>query len=53
MTPHDGGDLDAVVRADASIILGLAAGALTLDDTRGLVEVEGDKAAARVLFETG
>jgi DNA-binding HxlR family transcriptional regulator len=51
VTLHEGGDLDAVVRADASIVLGLAAGALTLDDTRGLVEVEGDEAAARVLFD--
>ncbi|WP_433519620.1 winged helix-turn-helix transcriptional regulator [Nonomuraea sp. CA-143628] len=53
VTPHDGGDLDAVVRADASIVLGLAAGALTLDDARGLVEVEGDEAVARLLFEAG
>jgi DNA-binding HxlR family transcriptional regulator len=47
---HDGGDLDAVVRADASIVLGLAAGALTLDDARGLVDIEGDEAAVRALL---
>jgi DNA-binding HxlR family transcriptional regulator len=48
--PHDGRDLDAVVRADASIVLGLAAGVLGLDDTRGLVDIEGDEAAVRAVF---
>jgi DNA-binding HxlR family transcriptional regulator len=47
---HDGRDLDAVVRADASIVLGLAAGVLTLDDSPGLVDIEGDEAAARAVF---
>ncbi|WP_345475672.1 helix-turn-helix domain-containing protein [Actinoallomurus oryzae] len=47
---HDGRDLDVVVRADAPIVLGLAAGALTLDDVHGLVDVEGDETAARALF---
>ncbi|MEV0350159.1 helix-turn-helix domain-containing protein [Nonomuraea sp. NPDC050680] len=50
---HDGGDLDAVVRAEASIVLGLAAGALTLDDALGLIEVEGDEVAVRGLFQEG
>ena len=50
VSPHDGRDLDAVVRADASIVLGLAAGALTLDDTLGLVDIEGDEAAVRAVF---
>lgn len=50
VTPHDGGELDALVRADAPIVLGLAAGALTLDDAREIVDVEGDEAAARALF---
>ncbi|MEV1240383.1 winged helix-turn-helix transcriptional regulator [Nonomuraea sp. NPDC050022] len=53
VTLHDGGDLDAVVHADASIVLGLAAGVLTLDDARGLIDVEGDEAAVRLLFEQG
>lgn len=48
--PHDGRDLDAVVRADAPIVLGLAAGVLTLDDTRALVDIEGDEAAVRAVF---
>ncbi|WP_020423136.1 helix-turn-helix domain-containing protein [Amycolatopsis sp. ATCC 39116] len=48
--PPDGDDLDAVVRADAAIVLGLAAGALAFDDALGLVEVEGDEAAARAVF---
>ncbi|WP_220447472.1 hypothetical protein, partial [Nonomuraea deserti] len=51
VSPHEGGDLDAVLRAEASIVLGLAAGALTLDDVRELVEIEGDEAAVRVLFK--
>jgi len=50
VSPHDGRDLDAVVRADASIVLGLAAGALTLDDTAGLVAIEGDEAAVRAVL---
>ena len=48
--PHDGRDLDAVVRAEAPIILGLAAGVLDLDDTRGLVDIDGDEAAVRAVF---
>jgi DNA-binding HxlR family transcriptional regulator len=47
---HDGRDLDAVVRADASIVLGLAAGALALDTALGLVDIEGDEAAVRAVF---
>lgn len=47
---HDGRDLDAVVRADAAIVLGLAAGVLTLDDIRGLVDLDGDEAAARAVL---
>jgi DNA-binding HxlR family transcriptional regulator len=50
VSSHDGGDLDAVVRADAAIVLGLAAGVLTLDDTVGLVDVDGDEAAVRAIF---
>lgn len=50
VNPHDGGDLDAVVRADATIVLGLAAGVLTLDDTLGLIGIEGDETAVRAIF---
>ncbi|MGY6652327.1 winged helix-turn-helix transcriptional regulator [Amycolatopsis sp. TRM77291] len=49
---HDGGELDAVLRADAAIVLGLAAGALKLDDVAGLVDIEGDEAAVRDLLQT-
>lgn len=49
--PHDGRDLDAVVRADASIVLGLAAGAFTIDDAPGPVEVDGDRAVVLALFD--
>ena len=47
---HDGGDLDAVVSADAAVVLGLAAGVLTLDGTVGLAGIEGDEAAVRAVF---
>jgi DNA-binding HxlR family transcriptional regulator len=47
---HDGRDLDAVVRADASIVLGLAAGELALDEVHELVDIEGDEAAVRAVF---
>ncbi|MFI7639676.1 winged helix-turn-helix transcriptional regulator [Nonomuraea sp. NPDC049400] len=53
VTLHDGGALDAVVRADAPTVLGLAAGAFALDDAGGLVDIEGDEAAARALFDSG
>lgn len=46
----DGRDLDAVVRADAAIVLGLAAGALSLDAARALITIEGDESAVRTLF---
>lgn len=50
--PHDGRDLDATVRAEPAAILGLAAGALTLDDARtlGIVAVDGDEAVVRAIF---
>ncbi|SDX30513.1 DNA-binding transcriptional regulator, HxlR family [Amycolatopsis xylanica] len=51
VSPHDGRDLEAIVRADAAVVLGLAAGALTLDGARGLVEIEGDEAAVRTVFD--
>lgn len=47
---HDGRELDAVVTADAPIVLGLAAGALAIDDVRGVVDIEGDEAAVRAIF---
>jgi DNA-binding HxlR family transcriptional regulator len=50
VSPHDGRDLDAVVHADAAIVLGLAAGVLTLNDTLALVNIEGDQAAAQAVF---
>jgi DNA-binding HxlR family transcriptional regulator len=50
VAPHDGRDLDAVIRADAQIVLGLAAGVLALDDTGELIDIEGDAAAVRAIF---
>lgn len=48
---HDGRALDAVLRADAAIVLGLAAGAFTIDDAPGPVDVDGDDAVVRALFD--
>ncbi|MEU4650759.1 winged helix-turn-helix transcriptional regulator [Nocardia fluminea] len=50
--PHDGGALDATVRADPGYVLGLAAGAITLSDalTFGLVEIDGDESVVRAVF---
>lgn len=49
---YEGGDLDAIIRAEPSYVLGLAAGALTLEDARalGLVEVDGDESVVRAVF---
>jgi DNA-binding HxlR family transcriptional regulator len=46
----DGRDLDAVVSADVAIVLGLAAGLLSLDTVAGLVEIEGDEMAVHAVF---
>jgi DNA-binding HxlR family transcriptional regulator len=50
--PHDGRDLDATVRAEPALVLGLAAGAINLSDARalGLVEVDGDESVVRSVF---
>ncbi|WP_062991382.1 winged helix-turn-helix transcriptional regulator [Nocardia anaemiae] len=48
--PHDGRPLDAVLRAEAAIVLGLAAGMLDLDGIRALVDIEGDETALRAVF---
>lgn len=50
--PHDGRKLDATVRADPMLVLGLAAGALTLDNAKdfGLIEIDGDERAVRAVF---
>ncbi|QLY27989.1 winged helix-turn-helix transcriptional regulator [Nocardia huaxiensis] len=50
VAPHDGRDLDATVRADPAQVLGLAAGALSLDDALGLVEIDGDESVVRAVF---
>ena len=49
---HESGELAATIRAEPSYILGLAAGAITLDDARalGLVEVDGDESVVRAVF---
>ncbi|MGE2719285.1 winged helix-turn-helix transcriptional regulator [Mycolicibacterium celeriflavum] len=48
--PTDGDEFDAVLRADASIVLGLAAGLLKLEDVGELIEIDGDEAALRAVF---
>jgi DNA-binding HxlR family transcriptional regulator len=42
---------DAVVRAEPALILGLAVGALTLDQVAAAGAIEGDEAALRTAFE--
>jgi DNA-binding HxlR family transcriptional regulator len=42
--------LRAQGRPDAPVVLGLAAGLLTLDDSRGLIGIDGDEAAVRGVF---
>ncbi|WP_031467195.1 winged helix-turn-helix transcriptional regulator [Sciscionella sediminilitoris] len=49
--PHEGGELDAVLRADGAVVLGLAAGVLDLDGAPRPVEIEGDEAAVRAIFD--
>lgn len=50
--PHEGGALDAILRGEPGYVLGLAAGALSLDDARALalVEIEGDESVIRTVF---
>jgi DNA-binding HxlR family transcriptional regulator len=48
---HNGGDPDATIRADASIILGLAAGVLTTEQIAGHATIEGDDGAIRTVFD--
>ncbi|MFA5712401.1 winged helix-turn-helix transcriptional regulator [Mycolicibacterium sp.] len=47
----DGDEFDAVLRAEAPIVLGLCAGLLILDDVTALVEVEGDEDALRAVLQ--
>jgi DNA-binding HxlR family transcriptional regulator len=47
---HDGGELEAVLHADALTALGLAAGALSFEDARGSVQLEGDETAIRAVL---
>lgn len=50
--PRDGRDLVATVGGDPAYLLGLAAGALTLDDATalGLIEVSEDESVVRAMF---
>ncbi|MGV0722819.1 helix-turn-helix domain-containing protein [Mycolicibacterium elephantis] len=47
----DGREFDAVLTAEAALVLGLAAGVLTLDDVAEVVDIEGDEDAVRAIFE--
>ncbi len=47
----DGRDADAVLSADAPIVLGLAAGVLTIDAIAPAVVIDGDIAALRSIFQ--
>lgn len=46
----DGRQLDAVLTAEGQLVLGLAAGLLSLDDVAPLVGIDGDKSALRTFF---
>jgi DNA-binding HxlR family transcriptional regulator len=48
---HDGRDVDATVRADPSVILGLAAGELRVDQIAALATIEGDQNAIGTVFD--
>lgn len=47
----DGHDVDAVLTADPQLVLGLAAGALTLDDVAAFVHIDGDESAVRAVLD--
>jgi DNA-binding HxlR family transcriptional regulator len=47
----DGCQLDAVLTAEAPLVLGLAAGVLPLDTIAALVSIEGDESALRTFFD--
>lgn len=47
----DGQELDAVLTAEAPFVLGLAAGVLSLDDVRTLLDIQGDERAIRAILE--
>jgi DNA-binding HxlR family transcriptional regulator len=46
----DGREFDAVLTTEASIVLGLSAGLLTLDDVATQIDIEGDRAALQMVF---
>ncbi|OBA96978.1 HxlR family transcriptional regulator [Mycobacteriaceae bacterium 1482268.1] len=46
----EGREFDAVLKAEAPIVLGLAAGLLKLDDVAALVDIDGDASALRAFF---
>jgi len=47
----DGRKLDAVLTAEAQLVLGLAAGVLSLDDVAALVDIDGDQSALQTIFD--
>ena len=47
----DGRELDAVHTTNAHLVLGLAAGVLSLGDVSALVDIDGDECALRSIFE--
>jgi DNA-binding HxlR family transcriptional regulator len=47
----DGCELDAVLTADAPLVVGLAAGVLSLNDVAALVAIDGDESAVRTFLE--
>jgi DNA-binding HxlR family transcriptional regulator len=47
---HTGAELDAGIRADGMVVLGMASGMLDLADVRSMVELRGEEADVRAAF---
>lgn len=47
----DGREFDAVLKAEAQLVLGLAAGVLKVGDITALVDIDGDESALHAIFD--
>ncbi|WP_078281503.1 winged helix-turn-helix transcriptional regulator [Mycobacteroides franklinii] len=47
----DGREFDAVLKTEAQLVLGLAAGVLTFGDITALVDIDGDESALHAIFD--
>lgn len=51
VTRPDGRPLDATLTGEAPVVLGLAAGALAFSDLAAFLDIDGDEAALRAIFD--